>query len=299
MSFYIYERLLNNQPVDTKELISALRILGCLKETIKCESCEIPMNEAKIKTGDFICFRCNNCEKKKSIRTGTLFFKSKLKLSEILRMLACFSDDKSSLSVQENYYFSKESVIKWFKLFRSFMTKETSQHFEKLGGPSCIVEIDETLISKRKYNRGRLIQQKLLFGVIDRQTHEIFVKCVDKRSKAILGNIIKQVIEEESIVMSDQWPAYMSFFGRDEPDFYQHFSVNHSENFVDPETGAHTQTIENLWLLIKKRLRKFSLTNRKYLESYLDEFCFRRRFKNTSKPGYEIFKTLLKHCITE
>ncbi len=99
--------------------------------------------------------------------------------------------------------------------------------------------------------------------------------------------------------MSDKWPAYMAFFGKDEPDYYQHFSVNHSENFVDPESGAHTQTIENLWLLIKKRLRKFNLTDRQYLDNYLDEFCFRRRFKDMSKPGYEIFKCLLKFCVIE
>ncbi len=215
MSFFIFEQLLNNQPIDSKELITCLRQLGILKDNINCTLCDIPMSDVKIKTGDFLGLRCNTCSLKKSIRTGSIFFGSKIKLSEILKILACFSQDKTSLEVQDNFYFSKEAVIKWFRLFRSFMTKEINQHFEKLGGHGCTVEIDETLISKRKYNRGRLIQQKWLFGVIDRQTHEIFVKCVDQRSKAILGSIIKQVIEEESIVMSDQWPAYMSFFEKD------------------------------------------------------------------------------------
>ena len=32
---------------------------------------------------------------------------------------------------------------------------------------------------------------------------------------------------------------------------YVHQKVNHSENFVDPQTGAHTQGMERAWLEAK------------------------------------------------
>jgi len=40
---------------------------------------------------------------------------------------------------------------------------------EKIGGPGTIVEIDETCVSKRKYERGRLIRpNQWMFGGIKR-----------------------------------------------------------------------------------------------------------------------------------
>ena len=43
--------------------------------------------------------------------------------------------------------------------------------------------------------------------------------------------------------MSDQWKSYKNL-GQN---VYFHFEVNHSKNFVDPQSHAHSQLIESLW----------------------------------------------------
>ena len=48
--------------------------------------------------------------------------------------------------------------------------------------------------------------------------------------------------------------------------------VNHSENFVDPYIGAHTNTIEGVWNIVKKKLKRMCGTFKHQLPSYLDEF---------------------------
>ena len=55
---------------------------------------------------------------------------------------------------------------------------------------------------------------------------------------------------EGSIIISDCWKSYNCLSEHD----FEHLKVNHKYNFVDPETLAHTQNIENLWWQIKRQL---------------------------------------------
>ena len=57
--------------------------------------------------------------------------------------------------------------------------------------------------------------------------------------------------------MSDMWKAYDCL--KDEG--YSHLTVNHSLNFVDPDTGAHTQRIENTWWGVKRSMPRTGTVN--------------------------------------
>ena len=56
---------------------------------------------------------------------------------------------------------------------------------------------------------------------------------------------------------------------------YIHLMVNHSENFVDPYTGAHSNTIEGVWSQIKRKLKAMNGTVKSKLPSYLNEYNWR------------------------
>ena len=57
--------------------------------------------------------------------------------------------------------------------------------------------------------------------------------------------------------------------------------MNHPKNFADPDSGAHTNTIEGLWALVKKKLKAMSGTLYKHLPNYFDEFVWFRKFRVT------------------
>jgi len=56
------------------------------------------------------------------------------------------------------------------------------------------------------------------------------------RSAETLIPIILNYVKYGSIIISDQWQ--LTQYG------YEHKTVNHSENFVDPDTGVCTNAIE-------------------------------------------------------
>ncbi|KAM0673766.1 hypothetical protein GVAV_002854 [Gurleya vavrai] len=52
-----------------------------------------------------------------------------------------------------------------------------------LGGNNIIVECDESLFGKRKYNRGRLRKQTWVVGFVEKQMKERFFCTVKKEIK--------------------------------------------------------------------------------------------------------------------
>ena len=107
------------------------------------------------------------------------------------------------------------------------------KHSEKLGGPERIVEIDEAKIGKRKYNRGRLVKGHWIFGGYERESKKIFIVPVEDRTETTLLACIKEWILPGTTIVSDCWKSYNCLSNEG----FQHLTVNHSYNFVDPESG--------------------------------------------------------------
>ena len=72
-------------------------------------------------------------------------------------------------------------------------------------------------------------------------------------------------------ICSDEWKAYrhlQTMYG------YDHQTVNHSQNFIDPNTGCYTQLIESLWGYAKTKILR-TMRRTALLSSHLAEFWYR------------------------
>ena len=62
--------------------------------------------------------------------------------------------------------------------------------------------------------------------------------------------------------MSHCWSPYLTAIPEllDEAgrQLYIHTTVNHTENFVDPDDGTHTNSVEGLWATAKARNRRYN-----------------------------------------
>ena len=58
---------------------------------------------------------------------------------------------------------------------------------------------------------------------------------------------------------------------------YTHSTVVHQEHFVDPDDNeVHTQSVENMWMRAKRKIRRQFGTSDALFPSYLHEFIWRQ-----------------------
>lgn len=200
-------------------------------------------------------------------------------------------------------------AIDWYNFCRDICEEHFLSNPITIGGPGKTVEIDESKFGKytyifmtdlytvlfscagkRKYNRGRQVDGHWVFGGIERGSSKAFMLVVPDRTKITLLPIIQQYIRPGTTIISDEWKAYHDIGTI--PGGYTHKTVNHSQNFVDPVTGAHTQSIEGHWSCTKRMMRKQGVMNTSsdLFPSYMVECLWRRRYGDS-----DLFEKLMEH----
>lgn len=222
-------------------------------------------------------WRCQkrSCRKEKGLRVGNWLTNSRLPIHTVIHFIYYWAREMTSVTFcKRELKMGQNAVVDWSNYLREVcIWRLENDHNKEIGGQGLIVEIDESLFVRRKNNAGRILPQQWIFGGICRETKACFIICVPDRSEKTLLPIIQKYVRPGSIIFSDCWKAYNNL----QLSGFQHNTVNHTYNFVDPNTGAHTQNIERLWGSAKWSNKKRRGTKRNFLESYLAEFMWRTR----------------------
>jgi transposase-like protein len=90
-------------------------------------------------------------------------------------------------------------------------------------------------------------------------------------------------VEPESIIITDEWPAYNGL----DKHFISHSRINHSTG-VYVEGDTHTNTIEGFFGHLKPSIRgTYRRVSHHWLQGYLNEFVWRRNARYSSTPMFE------------
>lgn len=267
---------------------------GLLPDRRECPTCGGSMsmiNDSKVSDGHRWYCRVRTGqfkhERRLSLRTGTFFDKSNMTLEECLQFFYLWTHGMSQDQIHHELQLSSRTDVDWASFCREVCETAIMRDSERIGGKDIVVEKDESKFAKRKYNVGHRIQGGWVFGGREKDDkRKVFMEAVPDRTAVTLLNIIQKWVAPGSIIWSDCWKSYNKI--PELPEGYKHATVNHSQNFVDPETGTCTNRIESDWRHAKAEFPRFGTKPDMY-SSYLAVFMWKRKH-----AGEDLFMQLIR-----
>lgn len=220
---------------------------------------------------------CNGCRKSFSVTVGTIFHDTKVPLQKWFLLIALMLNAKKGLSAcQAARDIQLRRPTVWSMMHR--IRKAMTDNGELLSG---IVEMDETYVGGKPRKghdddntptlRGRGTKKTPVVGMVDRKGSVKAAKATKDtlKSKDLNELIRKHINPAESVLITDEYRGYNKAAS-----ILPHARINHSIEYVNGL--IHTNTIELFWAIVKRGIiGQFHKVSAKYLDMYLDEFCYR------------------------
>lgn len=241
-----------------------------------CPACNTDMKLQKKQR----CLRCPNylCRKQESVFKGTFFSKTKLRCDQIMNLAYHWLSGSTHKQLSIIGGHSSATITAFTDYFKQLLSNNLDEENSIIGGENVIIEVDESKLAKRKFNRGHHVEGVWVIGGVELTTERrIFICIIQDRSAETIKRIIYDYVRPGTIIRTDFWKGY-NWISQDEN--YIHQKVNHSKHFKDPDTDVHTNTIEGTWSAIKKSIPSRNRTTSNIGDSLL---CFIwRRINNAN-----------------
>ncbi len=255
----------------------------------QCEKCGVERKHYRV--SGRTAYACDHCGNHIYPLAGTVFEKTTTPLKTWFYAMYLMGSTRCGISakqIQRETGVTYKTAWRMFRQIRSLLSEDGLQ----LEGST--IEMDETYMGgKRRDHRGRPnradMKHRPVVGMAERggrrRVRAFVASDVTRKS---LHGLAKEYIMPASTIYTDELPAY---HGLEKINGYVHRRINHSAG-VYVQGDVHTNTIEGFWSLIKRGIGGvYHSVSAKYLQTYLDEYCFRY---NRRDSGNLLFRAILE-----
>jgi transposase-like protein len=231
-------------------------------------------------------YKCYACMKPFTVKMGTIFEDSHVKLHLWLQAMHLMCSSKKGISSNQLHRTLGVTLkTAWFMAHR-IREAMTSGSFTPMGGAGQIVEADETeIIPSRKTHAPDRVKRSnnMRFVALVERGGAVRSKVIDERGMSEVRATVRENLAPGSILHTDGAQAYKFLMPKG-----QHEAVNHNQAYArDSNNGrVYTNTVEGYFSLFKRGLvGTYQHIEAQHLPRYLAEFDF--RMSNRAKLGYD------------
>lgn len=236
--------------------------------------------EKRIRAG---LWRCGHCKKQFTVKVGTVFESSHVKLHLWLQAVVLMTASKKGISAHQLHRtLGVTYKTAWFMEHR-IREAMRSGGLAPFGSNGTPVEVDETFIGNDraikpkgvKKGRGYAHKHKVL-ALVDRASGTARTMVVDDLRAKTLTPILTANIAREARVMTDEAGQYANLGTQ----FAEHGFVRHRHGEYG-RGDVHTNTVEGYFSIFKRGMKGvYQHCAKKHLHRYFAEFEFRYNHRN-------------------
>lgn len=218
-------------------------------------------------------YKCYACRKPFTVKVGTIFESSHVKLHIWLQAMFLLCSSKKGISSNQLHRTLGVTLkTAWFMSHRIREAMREGKLPGGMGGEGQFVEVDETYVGGKAKNRAykEPVRKEPVVALVERNGRVASFH-VPNVTAANLKPILKEQISPKSHLRTDESGVYWQAG----EGFASHQTVNHSaKEYVRGD--AHTNTVEGYFSILKRGIvGVYHHVSEEHLKRYLAEFDFR------------------------
>ena len=153
---------------DSELTMAWCRRYGLLKTERTCTWCNNEMCLVVRSGVDGKIWQCGRpCRARVSVREGTFFAHLKLPLAKIMEFIYAWAyEDVTFKKAKREFGISQQTFVDWKMFLRDVCGEYFVAHPVRIRGVGHTVQIDKSVFTRRKYNRGHMIREQWVLEVL-------------------------------------------------------------------------------------------------------------------------------------